>query len=279
MVTSPIATLIQPALERGAVEESEVGQMRQRWRAGEPLQAADADALFALQGMLAGRDAGFNTLFEDMLTSYMLENGAPRGSISKEQSDWLLSMLDGGEGLVANAAELEMLIRLIEKADSVPAALASFALHQIQHSAMTGEGPAALGRIHFSRVVDSRDVANLARLFQVARGDKRRIISRPEADILFEMAEGCTGGNDPAWDGLFAEAIQAHLLATNLPNDTHGLSMATPVVLADRDSAWLSRRIQHDGVVSRAERALLALVDPRQMAATNNWDKSISQMI
>jgi len=276
MVTSPIATLVQPALERGAIEESEIGQMRRRWQGGEPLQAADADALFALQGRLAGRNASFNALFEDMLTAYILENGEPKGGIAREQGAWLLSMLDGGEGLVANAAELELLIKLIEKAGSVPADLASFALHQILHSAMTGEGPAALGRIHFSRVVDARDVANLARLLQVAKGDKRRIVSRPEADILFEMAEGCTGTNDPAWDGLFAETIQAHLLATN---DTHGLSMTTQMKLDDRDSAWLSRRIQHDGIVSRAERALLALVDPRQMAATNNWDKSICQMI
>jgi hypothetical protein len=279
MVTSPSAIPMQPALERGAIEESEIAQMRQRWQSGEPLQAADADALFSLQGRLAGRNTAFNALFADMLTAYILETGEPKGSISREQGAWLLSMLDGGEGLVANAAELEMLIRLIETADSIPAELASFALHQILHSAMTGEGPAALGRIHFSRVVDARDVANLARLFQVAKADKRRIISRPEADILFEMAEGCTGANDPAWDGLFAETIQAHLLATNMPHDTESLSTKTPVILDARDSAWLSRRIQHDGVVSRAERALLALVDPRQMAATNNWNKSICQMI
>jgi hypothetical protein len=279
MVTSPIATLMQPALERGAIEDSEIGQMRQRWQSGDPLQAADADALFALQGRLAGRNARFNALFGDMLVSYVLDRGEPKGGISREQGAWLLSMLDGGEGLVANAAELELLIKLIEHADSVPADLASFALHQILHSAMTGEGPAALGRIHFSRVVDAVDVANLARLFQVAKGAGRRIISRPEADILFEMAEGCTGANDPAWDGLFAETIQAHLLATNLPNDTSRLSPATPVVLDDRDSAWLNRRIQHDGIVSRAERALLALVNPRQMAATSNWDKPISQML
>ncbi len=278
MVMSPIVTLIQPALERGAIEEPEIGQMRRHWQAGQPLQAADADALFALQGRLAGRSAGFNALFEDMLTAYVLDGDEPKGAISSAKGAWLLSMLDGGEGLVANAAELELLIGLIERAQAVPADLASFALHQIQHSAMTGEGPAAKGRIHFSRVVDGKDVANMARLFQVGKGAERRVISRPEADILFEMAEACTDTNDAAWDGLFAETIQAHLLASNLPGDT-GPSRTAPVVLDDRDSAWLSRRIQHDGIVSRAERALLALVNPRQMAATNNWDRPICQMI
>jgi hypothetical protein len=180
---------------------------------------------------------------------------------------------------VANAAEFELLIKLIERAESVPADLASFALHQVQHSAMTGEGPAAAGRIHFSRVVDAKDVASMVRLFQVTRGAKRRIISRPEADILFEMAEACTDTNDPAWDGLFAETIRAHLLESNVPSGSAGLSKATPLVLDDRDSAWLSRRIQHDGIVSRAERALLALVKPRQMAATGNWEKSLGQML
>lgn len=273
MVTSPIATLMQPALERGAIEDPEVQQLRQRWLDGEPLQAADADALFALQGRLAGRNVAFNALFEDLLTAYVLDRGEPKGGISKEQGAWLLSMLDGGEGLVANAAELELLIRLVEHADSVPDDLAKFALHQIQHSAMTGEGPAAKGRIHFSRIIDAQDLANMARLFQVAKGPKRRIISRLEAEMLFDMAEDCTGANDVAWDSLFAETIQAHLIASD------GLSLTTPVVLGDRDSAWLNQRIQHDGKVSRAERALLALVDPRQMAATNTWDKPISQML
>ncbi|WP_448952917.1 hypothetical protein [Labrys neptuniae] len=278
MVTSPIATLIQPALERGSIEDSEVQHMRQRWHDGGELQAADADALFALQGVLAGRNPTFNALFEEMLTAFVLDRNEPKGSISKEQGAWVLSMLDGGEGLVANAAELALLIRLVEQADSVPDDLASFALHQIQHAAMTGEGPAAKGRIHFSRVIDSRDIANMARLFQVEKGARRRIISRQEAEMLFDMAEGCNS-DDPAWDGLFAETIQAHLLATNQPSNTGGRSLATPVVLADRDSAWLNQRIQHDGRVSRAERALLALVDPRQMAATNAWDRPISQMI
>ncbi|MDQ0394076.1 hypothetical protein [Labrys monachus] len=252
--------------------------MRQAWLEAGRATRADADALFALQGVLAGADADFNDLFAEILTSYLLDGLEPGGGLSPEQGEWLQSMLDGGEGLVLNAAELELLVRVIERADSVPGPLATFALRQIQHAAMTGEGPAARGRIHFSRVIDAADTAMIARLLQVARGDKRRIISRPEAEILFDMAEACTGANDPAWDGLFAEAIQAHLFAANRPNRTNGLALTTPVTLAERDSAWLQRRIQHDGRVSRAERALLALVDPHQMAGSN-WDTPIAQML
>jgi hypothetical protein len=277
MVTSSLAVLIRPALERGGLEPDEIPLLRQR-RDGGLLTQADIDALFALQGLLAGADADFNAFFSDTLTDYIVDQVEPRGSISAEQSEWLLSMLDGGEGLVLNVAELELLVRVIERADNVPSPLAVFALRQIRHAAMTGEGPAARGRIHFSRVIDTADTAMIARLLQVAKGDKRRIISRPEADILFDMAEACTGANDPAWDGLFVEAIQAHLLAANRPNQTNGLSLTTPVVLAERESAWLQQRIQHDGKVSRAERALLALVDPRQMAG-GNWETPIGQML
>jgi hypothetical protein len=277
MVTSSLAVLIQPALERGALEPEEIPILRRQYRDA-PLAQADADALFALQGTLAGTDADFNALFWDVLTDYILNRVEPKGGISPQRGEWLHAMLDGGEGLVLNAAELELLVRVIERADSVPVPLATFALRQIQHAAMTGEGPAARGRIHFSRVIDAADTAMIARLLQIAKGDKRRIISRPEAEILFDMAEACTGANDPAWDGLFAEAIQAHLLATNSANRTNGLSMTTPVTLAERDSLWLQQRIQHDGRVSRAERALLALVDPRQMAGSR-WDTPIAQML
>jgi hypothetical protein len=261
------------------MESEEIPLLRRQWLDGGPVTEADADALFALQGILAGRNAAFNTLFSEILADYILDQREPRGAISDEQAEWLRSMLDGGEGLVVNAAELELLVRVIERAESVPNSLATFALNQIRHAAMTGEGPAARGRIHFSRVIDTADTAMIARLLQVAKGDKRRIISRAEAEILFDMAEACTGANDPAWDGLFAEAIQAHLVASNRSNRTNGLSLTTPVVLADRDSAWLQSRIQHDGRVSRAERALLALVDPRQMAAASNWDAPIAQML
>jgi hypothetical protein len=274
MVTSPIANSLQSAVERGAVDPPEVPQWRRQWQEAGVVDSADADALFALQGRLAGRDTAFNALFWDMLCAYVLDQGELKGSISNDQGAWLQSMLDGGEGLVANAAELELLVRMIEQADNVPAPLGAFALHQIQHAAMTGEGPAAKGRIHFSRVIDAQDATAIARLLQAAKGTKRRIISRPEAEILFDMAEACTGTNDPSWDGLFVAAIQAHLFDANNP----GQSPAKPAVLGPRDSAWLQSRIQHDGKVSRAERALLALIDPRQMAATS-WSTPIGQML
>jgi hypothetical protein len=278
MVTSPIAVLIQPALERGAIDPQEIEALQRQWQQHNALDSADADALFALQGVLAGRNTAFNAVFEEMLTAYILDGDEHKGNITNEQGAWILSMLDGGEGLVANAAELELLVKLVERAESVPASLATFALHQIQHAAMTGEGPAAKGRIHFSRVIDVKDVATIARLLQVAKGNRRRIISRAEAEILFDMAEACTGTNDPAWDSLFVEAIQAHLFAANNPGLSNGPSPARPVILGPRDSAWLQSRIQHDGHVSRAERALLALIDPRQMAATN-WSAPIGQML
>src|ERR1700739_4216816 len=60
------------------------------------------------------------------------------------------------------------------------------ALAQVCRGIITGEGPTASGRVHFSRSVDIRGVALCPRLLVVA-GRHGPPVSRPEADALLDV--------------------------------------------------------------------------------------------
>lgn len=92
------------------------------------------------------------------------------------------------------------------------------ALAIVRDGVITGEGPTARGRVHFSRMLDSTDAAWCARLLTAAAVDHQPV-GRAEAEALFEIndagAERTDGG---LFDDLFAKAVVHHAAsASGLP--------------------------------------------------------------
>ena len=91
--------------------------------------------------------------------------------------------------------------------------------------------------------VDAKEVAELQTVL-LADG----IIDREEADFLFTINDAVSSAdNDPSWAVLFSKLIAAHVLE----DDT------TPGVISEEEAVYLKERIDKDGTVDAAERALL----------------------
>jgi hypothetical protein len=92
--------------------------------------------------------------------------------------------------------------------------------------------------------VDAEEVNSLRKVL-LADGK----IDRQEADTLFRINDAVTNGdNDPSWSDFFAEALSDHVLKDE----------ATPGVVSDEEASYLKSRIDTDGSVDAAERALIS---------------------
>lgn len=248
MFNGSVGLFMESIMEKRQIEVNETLALR-RWFYDEALMTeADADALLALDAALTSREPQFERLLVEALTDFVVYRQRPTARVTEAQAEWLVARLGGAGGQVATRAGLMLLVRVIEEAAEVPESLRLFALRQIRHAAITGEGPAAAGRVHFSRTVDAGDVELIDRVLR--RGPAAALeAGEAEAEILFDIADACTGSNDDAWDALFVEAIAGHVRASGAAGKA-----------ASARVEWLNARVHGDGRVSLAEASLLAFV-------------------
>lgn len=173
----------------------------------------EAEALFALDASCRDRDPAWDEFFIEALCDYLVMQEAPSGYVSEDNAAWLKRAISR-DGKVDSRTELELLIKVMEKATSMPASLSAFALRQVAHAVMHGDGPLARGRVARAGIVTADDVAMLRRILYAYGGNGHGGVSREEAEVLFEINDHTVeAANDPAWSDLFVKAIGFSLLA------------------------------------------------------------------
>src|SRR5262245_9844698 len=146
----------------------------------------------------------------------------------------------------------------MERSGAIESRLA--ALAAVRDGVITGEGPTAAGRIHFSRCIDAADTAWVRRILLA---DGIAPVTRQEADALFDIHEAAIERIDGgAFDQLFATAIAHHVRAAlGLPVVARAIALDTgladwsrPVALDGETAAWLktrlSRKRRYDGPIA-----------------------------
>src|SRR4029079_9377599 len=95
MTDQQIPEILKPVLESGVIEADEVSTLR-RWFYGDGLlHREDAEGLFQVQARLGGCCAGFNRLFVEAITDFVVYQNLPTGKVTAEQADWLIGELGG----------------------------------------------------------------------------------------------------------------------------------------------------------------------------------------
>jgi len=109
---------------------------------------------------------------------------------------------------------------------------AALALTIVRDGVITGEGPTAKGRIHFSRALDADDAAWCARIL-TATAVEHQPVSRAEAEALFEINDAAAERSDDGlFDDLFAKAVVHHAASASglpVPSRTVALSPDTAI--------------------------------------------------
>jgi hypothetical protein len=109
---------------------------------------------------------------------------------------------------------------------------AALALAIVRDGVITGEGPTAKGRVHFSRALDADDAAWCARIL-TATAVEHQPVSRAEAEALFEINDAAAERSDDGrFDDLLAKAVVHHAASASglpVPSRTVALSPDTAI--------------------------------------------------
>src|SRR5580693_9592647 len=109
---------------------------------------------------------------------------------------------------------------------------AAQALTVVRDGVITGEGPTAKGRVHFSRELDADDAAWCARIL-TATAVEYQPVSRAEAEALFEINDAAAERSDDGrFDDLLAKAVVHHAASVSglpVPSRTVALSPDTAI--------------------------------------------------
>lgn len=288
-----VTAMIRQARKLGA--EETLALRRVVWPDGQ-ISAAEAGILFELNHASPAASPEWVDFFVEAITAYIVEQTEPRGYVSDENAAWLMQSIDH-DGRVDTMAELELLVRVIERAENVPDDLKAYALVQIKRIVLAGEGPTRHGDSLKPGSIGATEVRLLRRVLYATGGHAPAHISRAEAELLFEIKDATLqGDNTPEWQQLFVQALSLHLMtdptyialqrdeAARLDafmNDTSSsvagfigrmarsfgkrgvapISREKPVVpapgLCDSEQDWLQTMVDRDGQLDPLERALL----------------------
>ncbi len=174
------------------------------------LSQRDAQALFELNSHARSKDPEWITFFTETLCDYVINGSEPKGSVSEENALWVIEEIDK-DGRVESAAELELLVKLSEKAVDLPNVLKFYALDQIERIVISGEGPTREGDAR-RNTVTAAEAHLLRRLIFASGSHGPAIVSREEADMLFRIKDACLeSDNAPEWEKLFVQGVANHL--------------------------------------------------------------------
>ncbi len=194
----------------GEISARDTLALRQ-WAGGDGgLSQRDAQALFELNTHAKSKDPEWVKFFTEALCDYVIDGTEPKGYVSEADALWVIEEIDK-DGHVESVAELELLVKLAEKAVDLPNVLKFYALEQIEKIIVSGEGPTR-DSTTTPRTVTANEAMLLRRLIFAAGSHGPVIVSREEADLLFRIKDACLeSDNAPAWEKLFVQGVANHL--------------------------------------------------------------------
>lgn len=174
---------------------------------------AEADFLFQLNDCLDNPIPEWGDFFVGALTNFFLYQQTPSGFITARDGDYLISKI-WADGRVKTLTELELLVNLIDKAQTCPDVLKENVIREVKDSVLTNSGPLRRGRFLKAGVIDKAEVDILERVLFGMASEGSIAITRNEAEILFDLNDGSAESeNDPAWRQLFVRGVANYLMA------------------------------------------------------------------
>lgn len=165
---------------------------------------AEAEAVFELNRLARDPAPEWTAFFIEAMTEHVVNGGAPHGYVDEAKAGWLIGQVDR-DGLLIDSAELELVVKVLEKALNCPAPLKAWALRQIEAAVLGGEG---------SGIVDEAEVKLLRRIIFAGGGDGALVVSADEAEMLWRLKDHCLhAANAESWKTLFVQAVGNHLMA------------------------------------------------------------------
>lgn len=205
--TPDFASLAEQAIVDGTITPDEVLALRrQAWPDG-VIDAREADTILKINDHVTTPTREWTDFVVEAIGEYVVNGSEPRGYVSDEAADWLIARIDN-DGRLDSVTELELLVRVIEKALGAPEHLRAYVLVQIERAVVFGTGPTRAGGNLEAGLITAEECALLRRVIFAAGGDGPARVSRNEAEMLFRVKDATLGGdNAPEWQRLFVQGV------------------------------------------------------------------------
>ncbi len=213
-MTLPMFDLASHVRDGAALDaDATLAIRRSVWPDGR-IDPAEAEAIFDLNASVGATSREWVDFFVEALTDYIVAQQVPTGYVDDAKATWMMGKIDR-DGRVGSLGELELLVKVLERATNVPDSLKAYALAQIEAVVLTGVGPTRDGGKLVLGSIEASEVALLRRILFAQASDGPATISRAEAEMLFRIKDATLGAvNAPEWKTLFVQAIGNHLMVT-----------------------------------------------------------------
>ncbi len=203
--------LARQAAADGAITAEEVLALRRAaWPDGS-IDQTEAEAILAINDVVAEKSAEWTDFLVEAVGEFVLNGTEPKGYVADETADWLIARLDH-DGVLDSVAELELLVRVLEKALGTPDRLKDYALAQIERAVLTGEGPTRDGGALSAGSITEAECKLLRRVIFASGGDRPSAVSMAEAEMLFRLKDASLGQPHAAeWQRLFVQGVANYL--------------------------------------------------------------------
>ena len=198
--------------DRKPISGEEVLRLRARVWSDGSVSPDEAAQLFELNDSAAPSNE-WTDFFVEALCDFVLSRGEPRGYVSDDEAHWLIDHIQR-DGRIDTHAELELIVKLLERADYAAESLRRFALAEIERTVLTGSGATRRGGPIAPGRIDDAEVALLRRLIFAPAGDGPAKVSAAEAEMLFRLKDATLGADNSAdWQRLFVQGVANYLMA------------------------------------------------------------------
>ena len=217
-MTMHFADLARSVSADGEISPTDVLALRRLgWGDGQ-VSPAEAEAIFAINRVISRPSGEWVDFFVEALSEFVLNGSEPRGMCSEDEAQWLMQAIDQ-DGRLETMAELELLVRVIERAQNVPDSLKHYALRQLEAAVLTGTGPTRCGGELSDTHVTGAECRLMRRLVFASGGHGPAAVSRFDAEMLFRIKDATLGAdNSPEWARLFVDGVANYLRGFVLTN-------------------------------------------------------------
>lgn len=206
---------IDEIIRRGSVKDTDVLKLRAAFYDDGGIGMPEAEQIFAINDACPVKDPAWADFFVEAITDHVVNVVPPEGYLTAENAQWLIAHI-GRDGKVDSKTELDLLVNVLDKARWSPASLVSFALEQVKHAVISGEGPLRSGQSLAAGSISEGEVDLLRRILYAFGGDGNVAITQAEAEILFEINDATAAGAlNPAWTDLFVKAVANAMMASS----------------------------------------------------------------
>ncbi len=210
-MTMNFPELAKQAAADGTITADEVLALRRvAWPDG-VIDGDEAEAILAINDLVADKSPEWTDFLVEAVGDYVVNGTQPKGYVAQQTADWLMANLDR-DGRLDSVAELELMVKVLEKALGTPDSFKAYALSQIERAVLSGEGPTRDGGALDAGCITAAECKLLRRMIFASGGDRPAAVSQAEAEMLFRIKDATLGAaNAPEWQRLFVQGVGNYL--------------------------------------------------------------------